>query len=475
MESIYSDIRRLYPPLSLKIKVSSRQSQDESFHLLCASNSVDIEAASPLAESFALSQLLSGLQARRLGDIVGENRPLFHLRPLWLQATRSFLLPGGIKISLPSWVVPAASTDAAFIEELSLRIKAVIELGFNLLVFAADEESSDPSPLQWHVLRPCLDQIRASGLKLAIQMAPQEKQVDIQPFLRSLGIFRASCDFIFWQQGDLYRFGYKPTQSEPTDLEQATEELFALEQNCIIPVMYHATAASQFLMPLSLHAKTAVIAFSALSVAKLHPIFHELTRVSIVDKTKLLPFLEIAQLKLDNGMIFCDLPLDRIENILGRQRNGRFCGAGCKTQNLQPLKHFSQSSLWVMGQRMWRQINVHALFETWLERFHPEWHSWLQNGLSHQVHLLFQCLLSQDIATASRELARFSEQLSLFKEELKFQKVTVSLQEFSKLLYLFQVALKRYFENLASRTSAKMPLELQNFTPIFLVPIQPHS
>lgn len=402
-----------YPYLSVKVKVASQkfegQDLDEEFSLALGGNLAKIEATSPLAASYAKVQLLAGLQSKSLGDVVGNNRPQFSIRPLWLDSLDN-VLPD-----------------------------TLIELGFNTLIVRSDQ-----------IDKTLVHELQNSHIKLAVLCSCLEQ-------------CKQPCDYIVWQQGSL---GYAGTKKDPTPYEQALYELQRVQLESSKPVFYYTKPKCPFLHKLAVNAAGAIIAFDAYVDAELSSVFAEIAGLAIQGQMPLLPVISLPQIKLADDLLFTDVPVAELESVLGRQKGDRFIGAACKTGTLSSPQQLSQMPLWVVGQRMWRAQSVLSLVEAWLARYHPEWAKVLSDKIFQLVHALFCCRESGNIEQGVKVLLELANTLSGHKAAMRFQKSTKSQEALSLVLFELQWAFKVFFEQVCTKAMLKTPLPLQNFAPI---------
>jgi hypothetical protein len=407
MNSFFSE----YPYLSVKVKVASQKSEAEAFSLALGGSLAIIEATSSLAVSYAKAQLLAGLQAKTLGDIVGANCPQFCIRPLWLDSLDN--------------VLP----------------ESLIDLGYNTLIISYDLINNTQ-----------LQELQKSHIKVAILCSSLEQcSVD--------------CDYIVWQQGSFKQchLGFK---KDLTPYEQALAELQIVQQQTQKPVFYYTKPACPYLRKLAVNAGSAVIVFDAHVDEVLSGVFAELTGLALNGENRLLPVIVLPQLQLADGQLVTDVPVALIENILGRQRGGRFIGAACRTGLLRCPEALAQMPLWVIGQRMWRAQSVLSLVESWFARYHPEWVSVLSDKILQILHALFYAMQSGNVEQGVKALLELADALSCYKAALRFQKITKSQEGLSLLLFELQLGFKAFFEQVCAKTMLKTPLTLQNFIPV---------
>jgi len=321
--------------------------------------------------------------------------------------------------------IPQFALRLLWLQEEPMQ-ELVIDAGYNTLVLSSVARA---------------EPFRQSGLQVALEVTkcvPQDAKVDY--LLCREGTF---CEKL----------------SDETSYERACRELRWLYNQTARPLIYVTNRSSEYQLALSHKVnRGSAVAFYAVRDGALHPLFSQLSKSSLAMQTRLLPLLEVEQF----GAI-ADFPLESIEKVLGRQRQKRFCGAGCVTDSLSSSQEaLFYCPIWLIGQRMWRAINVHALLEMWLESYHPEWQKVLEPAM---IHRLFQLRSQEAIEAASGELQAFGKRLAETKEALRFQKKSPSLGALSQLLYLFQSAYKADLEKFCQERMQKIPLALQNFLP----------
>lgn len=409
MHCIFSE----YPQLYVKVKVASQKSHDEQFSLALRGNLAQIEAASPVAASYAKAQLLAGMQANRLGDFVGNTVPQFRLRLLWLDCV----------------------DDLSYLQ--------LFDLGYNVVVVSFAS-----------LHQPFVQDIRKNDLKVAAVCSTLDevKAVD------------GACEYILWHQGNLRTL---QPQKDPTPFEQAEFELRALEKASLLPILYYTTPGCLFLQSLlKSDCQNTCILFDALDKGVLSPVFTELSQLPYDAKTRLLPMLKIAQLGQPDSFLFSDFSLATIENVLGRQKYERFIGAGCRVGALSQPGAFAEMPVWVVGQRMWQSLHAQSLFEVWLNRYRPEWSCFLVPELFELIHMLFRYKNESNVEKAATALVHLGQMLAQYKALMRFKKPVKSQEELSILLLDLQKAFKGYFEALCTQKMCKIPLALQNFIPL---------
>lgn len=230
-----------------------------------------------------------------------------------------------------------------------------------------------------------------------------------------------------------------------------------------LPTITLASRTSDNVQELSHKGKQgSFVAFYAMRGKKLHPVFSEIAKATFMLQTRLLPLLEVDQLPLSETEVLSDFPLEAIEMVLGRQKGGRFAGAGCVTKSLSAPDALAYCPLWLIGQRMWRQVNVHGLLQMWLEGYHPDWLPLFNPEL---IQRLFWRKAEQDVEAASGELTDFAKAVAETFEARRFAKTSHSQKVLAKLLFLFQSAYKTHFETFCQERMRKIPLQLQNFLP----------
>ena len=322
-------------------------------------------------------------------------------------------------------------------------------MGYNTLIFASKQKEA--RNIDFQQIRPIFDQIRNSGLKIAMSCFGQ---LDDDTLFQKMAFLDEICDYIFWYQDTLLVGG----KIDPTPFERAQAELEYVQNKCKLSLFYFTKPSCSYV--LKLKSSKAVILFDA------HlPLFTDITRVNCDDQFRLIPIINILQLEHEGGSLFSDLPFEYIDNILGRQKLKRFMGAACRTLKLPDKGSCAEMPLWVVGQRMWRALSVYALFEIWLDRYHPEWHAWLSVELIQVIHALFNHKKEGNLDEAGAVLQRLNQILMSYKIKLRFQKSNKNLEELSDQLLHLQQGFKSYFEESSTKAMIKIPLSIQNFTP----------
>ncbi len=298
---------------------------------------------------------------------------------------------------------------ALWLEHVPDTVDEIIELGYNTVIIKEGASS-----------------LRHKGLKV-VSKEPE------------------FADYLFCEQDE------HGCPKDLTPFERACVQIQELEKRFNMPIFYHTKPNCPFLLQLCRHiSKKSIIAFNGFC----HPVLRDIARLPIIDRTPLMPIITI-----DGAGGLSDIPLLEIEDVLGRQRQNRFLGAGCRVSHGDP----SNLASWLIGQRLWRSSSLIGLFDVWLKRYHPDWQGWLTVDLINKIHAIFDAI--DDNERAIPALIQLAEELSSYKTALRFKKVPQDLSHLSTLLYEFQVALKARFEASLTGSMRKIPLALQNFVP----------
>ncbi|MBS0655689.1 MAG: hypothetical protein JSR46_07925 [Verrucomicrobia bacterium] len=480
MESSYCDIKRLFPSLSVKVsRATLKGGSVEEFSLQIAGNTAHIQAASPLAEKFAMSQLLTALHNNRFSDIIGETRPLFANRLLWVNSTQRYALSADLEVSLPSYIT----------SDCTGQIKQIIDQGYNMVVFAAPRRALPAKArkeLSFDELQKCLEQIRSMGLKVALELHTPHAE-EACSLHTITGRLKGKLDFLLCRQNSRMEKSSSFQKNNPTNQEKLLRELSFFEQQSQIPILYSTTELDE--MTLLLLANTvsskSMISFSASTESgaanwNLHPTFAELSRAPMAVASRLVPLIPLCQYPIREGTWFSDFPLDFVENVLGRQVRDRFCGAGCIVDELSQPGTFAECPLWAIGQRMWRHIPVYANVETWFGRYHPNCKTFALKQFLHQIHSLICSLSLLDSQIQERAFAKtkrtidrlafelqvFSEDLQDYRTEMQYYPVDDSLEALSEYMYYFQSYVKKKLETASQAVGSKISLAIQDFSPV---------
>lgn len=517
--SFTSDINKRFPALSLQTHVRMFSKHEERFTIDCAQDVVRIHSDSKLSEAFACHQLLAALESNRLGDIVGENAPLFPIRPLVVHASCRCSLPSGLSVNFPKQLFQDDNNTNILTDALSDLVSKTLDLGFNTLIFAPQQDflpQEKTMPLSWVDLRDALDFIRSSGLKVGLHFSPQSLSTkrdenDWRHFFTSLASLHDSFDFLFWQQGELWIEGFESEKKEPTEFEKTREEIAFIEKWSKASLLYYlpcndsfqAKRQAEWLLPLMyLAAPKTMIAFSSSNGNALiedrapHPLFSELSKQTIVTKTRLIPLLAMKQYIKEPNLALADLPFAFIDNILSRQLHMRFCGAGCRVADIPATGSFAEGPLWALGQRMWRPLNIFVLFESWILRYHKEVKDILSYEFSEllnkvwsakgRIEFLASALLvpnllekellirlKDEIEEFVKQLLQLQQYLVQIADESYFRNFSqsASIQKLNATLLAFQAMMKKEIEDLSSRLSVKIPSSLQSYQPTSIITI----
>ncbi|MCE5293877.1 MAG: hypothetical protein LLF94_04620 [Chlamydiales bacterium] len=373
----------------MKVKVRLTETlPKEQYTIALGADTIQIDAGSSLAASYAKAKLQAGVESNRLGEVVGDHAPQFQIRLLQVDALDD--------------------------------VDQVVAMGYNTVI--TDTLIKD-----------------TAGLKVAMPATA----LDDMP----------ACDYIVWKQDTLT---YTGVLKDPTPLEKAVHEVQRIQQSTKIPVMYSVHKDCSFILELVAQVKVIVL-FDAENMQ----VFTEIARRPIRQEYSLIPMLTLSQIILDGEKMCTDMPLAYIENILGRQNANRLLGAGCRVTSVST--NLAQMPIWIVGQRMWQNTNVYALFDMWLDRYYPEAIDLLKPKVVEIVHALFCSNCPDEAAKLLTELATI---LTRHKQALRFKKHTESLLYLSHILYLVQQSFKRTFEQTCAKAMLKIPLPLQNFTPV---------
>lgn len=469
MKSAYTQLKRLFPSLCIKVFPFASKGNSERFTIQMAGGEVHIQAASFLAEQFAVSRLLTSLQSGQLGWSLGMNVPLFEKRFLWVNGTDRYLLSNDVELHLPPWIIS---------EDLDARVEQIISLGYNSVVLAAlDGCTSDQKQVSLSKLKSSLEYLRTRGLQVIIEGKPVHQEID--RWLEVMGTI--GSDFLFCRQGFLSKIGFSCQNRDPTTFEKAAEEIAFLEKNSKIPIFYAVTDSSDasFLLCLNnLISSKSMIAFSARDHRQkrgIHELFSSITRIPIEMRSRLVPLLPIKQYTAFEGTLFSDFPMQFLENVLGRQKEHLFCGVGCQIEELPDHGTLAECPLWIAGQKMWQNAPTHSFTELWFEQHHPDWKELFQSGSLHEMHYLlslceeYECQLRKNLIIKAKktieqlayELKKFSVSLIEYRNESECRRMSPDLEVLFALIFQFQSYVKIKNEKLCQEFGLKIPLFLQ--------------
>ncbi len=335
--------------------------------------SICIKANNLSSQSFAVHHINSLLPSGHWPEFLGETRPLFAIRPIWLEC------------DWPSWLL---SWDKGSFDALAEQILC---LGYNALILGNPEDrlqkiSSDLKPyiqrLQ-HSLRSKQIQLGVvmSGLldELTLDRGSIHKENDILSCLEqgSLVVVKSR---VKTENLDL-RAGKSFIESLVEDVRHY-EAMGQGKYNLIYYLPFDSTwmhNRSNMLQELSTEISSqTVIAFSAFSggpsgdYLQMHPFWCELRRMQEPLGLRLLPLVFMTDSK------YPSLHFDIFENYYARCIRHNFVGIAAYASCLPPAGDLNHCNLWIAGQLQWKALPPDLYVETWFKSFYPcmEYFDW---------------------------------------------------------------------------------------------------
>lgn len=382
------------PHLHLSIKEKNGEGYTSSY----AGGKLSITANNLLAQTYAISQMGTAIQARHLAEYLGESSPRFSLRPLWLKAPIEVSLTDQLSLHLPEFML---AEDAQLL--LPRLCKRLIECGYNSILIGTHQNNWElkevPSTLTVD-LNSLIQQLHDHGIQVILKpnfkteissKAPCKSKAYLEAVINELFIDFPAIDGLFWES--LWQTPAYHEDEESLDLTDAEIALSEIEilESCIQDrsklIFYMAApnankneAARQAKWILSLlddMKKNSILAFSAVvgsafdDHAKDNPLWEILRESPDFSATALLPILNVGLVKQGEGL-WPVTNFDLLERFLPRCSGHSFAGIVCTASHLPQAGSVLDCNLWVAGQSLWRSIAPSLLAETWFKAFRPE-------------------------------------------------------------------------------------------------------
>jgi hypothetical protein len=378
----------------------------EGFHVTSSRGVTHIDAQSPLAAAYGISQLSVAIKSGYLGEFLGSSSPRFSLRPLWLGAGCEVAISTDIAIALPRFMSMPGQTTEQRDGTCAFFCRRLIELGYNAIVLGARE--SLQNPLQSATVRDVSDFIslvHAYGLKVIIKPALALDVVAsqllcspvnsayrkwIMDSFSSLWQLLPSIDYVFWESGLLHAdFAKDPLAKDMLMLELVSAEVNLLEQALpaktfliyYLPVLDSVSAKQQAIWISLLCDEVGehtTIAFSAVAGDCFedhlmpHPFWEQLRTSPDASSTRLMPLVNIGMVSQGEGL-WPSPALDLVEKYYSRLCRHHFAGVMALANMLPQQGSVLDCCLWVAGQSQWRSSSPAALAEMWFRTFRAEW------------------------------------------------------------------------------------------------------
>jgi len=377
------------------VKQIKKQQQQDTFHCSYSAGKFYIDADNPFVAKKAIYQAETAIASGYHAEWIGEWKPRFSLRPLWLKSSVDVATTKDIGISLP----PCFLKEESHIEKLCER---TLELGYNAWLIGSFENSTPQITHQPLNASKIFSIVKRQGLKifvkptisfsfLRLSRCPLEHTYET--FLRkSLSEFLKSIpdvDGVFWESQTLHPDCYKHSaaaDATQTELMQAEAELLEniLEKNkqlvFYVPSLNPLTAQHQaksithFCDDVG---SNTIIAFSAVAGdpwqdhLPMHPLWTALKATKKGSETPLMPIANVGAIRQGEGLwpVFPSHLMDRIINDSSRHH---FAGILTLAPNIPAKSSFLDCALWSASQMQWTDKSFEFNAETWFQAYKPE-------------------------------------------------------------------------------------------------------
>lgn len=382
------------PHLHLSIKEKKGEGYTSSY----AGGKLTIIASNSLAQTYAISQMGTAVQARHLADYLGESNPCFSMRPLWLKAPIEVTLNEHLSLHLPEFML---AEDAQLL--LPRLCKRLIECGFNSILIGTHQCSwnlNDPPSALSVDLNAIIQQLHDHGIQVILKpnfktevssKAPRKSKEYLEAALNALFLEYPAIDALFWEslwQTNAYH--EDENALDATDAELTLSEIELLENSIqgrskLIFYMASPNAnkkeairqAKWIVSLLDDMKKNSILAFNAVSgsafddFANDNPLWEILRETPDCSSTGLLPILNVGLVKQGEGL-WPVTNFDLLERFIPRCSRHSFAGVIGLASHLPQVGSVLDCNLWVGGQSLWRSLPPSLLAETWFKAFRPE-------------------------------------------------------------------------------------------------------
>lgn len=335
------------PRLQLKIK----ESEQEHYSYFYAGGTVELHAHSLQAAVYGLSHLEIGVQSGHLSELLGEWKPRFPLRPLW------------IKSSIPEEYYPRLC-------------RRLLSLGYNSVILTSKEGVVS--------LKKLCDCMHAYGLKLFIKPNSCSKK-SLSELFQDL----PKLDGIFYQaEGCHSELIDLSCSQEATRRELMLEEMqllrkaipSAAELIYYLPAADSIEAAEQSLwLPRALPHVTenTILAFSAVSGNPTadhlpsHPLWEKLRGMPTLSSPALMPIINIGAVDQGEGL-WPTLTFDLLERFAALCQRHHFAGLIGLVHSLPAEGSLLDCCLWVGAQIQWKERSIQPVASSWFAARRPD-------------------------------------------------------------------------------------------------------
>lgn len=407
------------PHLILK---TNQITDSEAFSCNYAGGIINLQADSDLAVIYGIHHLNIGLASGHFSEFLGDWRPRFALRPLWIGCDLDVDLESSshipVSLRLPKLLcgsevngLSGQNGQGQGQRQLDRLCERVLELGYNAIVLGALDNTSRASTANFgHSGSGTIDiqaictHLHTYGLKVilkpnkpsgrcpldAIQAASIQQY--IKNFLEKVPYF----DYLLWEGDFLHPDCFlHPSAAEATQLELVQAEVALVEKALTeskegekpppsliyyVPSPDLSTAEQQVAWLQELCDRVGnktIIAFSAVSGEPWsdhqppHPFWESLRKSPDISSTALMPIINTGAARQGDGL-WPTLTLDLSERYLTRCTRHQFAGAITLVNHLPEKGALLDCSLWVCSQMLWKNRSAALLAETWFSAERPD-------------------------------------------------------------------------------------------------------
>lgn len=403
LQEYHANKAKGHPDLNYRIKEGK---VGEAFSCHYASGEVCLEATSPVAAMYGLSHLTLAIASGHYAEFLGEWRPRFALRPLWIGCDVDVALTSRVGISVPFWMRHEVIQQHEARPALDAFCRRVIHLGYNSVIIGSRQGNviavpEDPFFDLEALCRYCHEYGLKVILKPSSTVAAGHKELGrcalnsdyveaVNLLLSDLINQVPSVDYIFWEGEFLHNdcmqhlSAYDATQQDLAEAEitmlEAALQKTAISLIYFIPVFDEASAKQQTAwLPSSCDrvGLRTILAFSAVAGDFYadhllpHPLWEVLRQSPDVSATPFLPIVNIGAVQQGEGL-WPSLTLDLIEKYFTRCSRHHFAGIICLVNQVPHPGAFLECSLWVAAQILWKERPAALVAETWFRARRPE-------------------------------------------------------------------------------------------------------
>lgn len=426
---------------------SPQQGTGESFFSACEKGVLHIDAESPLAASYAISQLQIAAASGHLSEFLGYSQPRCVLRPIWVGSGPELISDDGLGVPLPHFVF-AGHTCCTDRSVWKLFCRRIIELGYNSVILGQYQRGRGSQRLSdFSLVSDFCRFLQEFGLKVIIKPGMASKSKSRCPLdaeyrnaifssLQTLLSNVHATDFIFWESCLQHPdFTQHAAARDATFPELIAEDIRLLETFLPPKVSLIYFIPSSNLLAAKQHAawmpsicdeagKGTIISFPAVAGDCFadhlppHPFWHELRQSPDVSSTPLLPLVNAGSVLQGEGL-WPSPTLDLLEKYHGRLYRHKFAGIATLANLLPRQGSMLDCNLWTASQMLWRDRSPLQLAETWFHAFRPDWDfTEIMDDLSVVRKLVLDLSMLRSLTCESKRDAISSEDCRIITESV---------------------------------------------------------